>query len=196
METQALKDSKKSSGTFLCHADAPTAECSPINLIDKSPNLQRLGSRSKFSKSLIHSSKLDFSQLGMDETNGSNDNEVACLTDFKVNSRNIRSSMRFQEELKKVKVFYLIPQELVGTLSKSSKTLTVKNGFLIDYVYVDFNIEFRVDDLIKAAIKEINAQNRLIDYSFAETNECFSMRTNKRSGFPDFDLPGNLCFNI
>ena len=126
--------------------------------------------------------------------------------------------------INKLKIFFIIPESkfskleleelknetnsLVNKKEKESpmicnkkinvSTTTYKNGYVIRDISVNINSDKSVNDLILMALYKINYQLNKEDIMLRfndEENEYYSLRTSKKSGLPDFDMPSKFLRN-
>lgn len=180
--------------------NARTADCSPLTQLEKEKQSLRASHRSKFSKSIIQGSKLNFSQFDSESSEYKGVSRFSCAVNSKIGSCGLALNKTDKDDKNmKIKIYFLIPEEIVSQKCplKPSSTQTTKNGFIIDFVIVDILVlNLKVADLIEIAIKKVNhsLQGRF-DYFFSPCCDNFTLRASKRSGLPDFDLPGTEKIN-
>lgn len=163
---------------------------------EKGKQSLRFSNRSKFSRSIVQGSKLEFSQLDSVNTECSRTGRLSCATD----SCGLVSNSLIECKARnvKIKIYYLILKEIVNEKCplKCSSTQTIKGDFIIDYVIIDsLELVSKVIELVDCALKKINQTLKGgFDYFFAQDSPRYSLRASKRSGLPDFDLPGKFYF--
>ena len=71
----------------------------------------------------------------------------------------------------------------------------IKNGYLIKDIVVSIDSNKIVDDLISLVLYKINTllnkEDIMIKFN-DEDNSLYTLRTSKKSGFPDFDMPSKI----
>lgn len=198
MDSISLLKSRSSIDEEIRFANARTADSSPFNQEEKEKQSSRSMRRSKFSKSIVQGSKLTFPQIDSEFDGSHKVSRFSCAGELNSVAEMARSTIYPIKRVPKkseIQIFFLVPVETITDLTplKPSLTQTTKKGFVIDFVIISMlNTESKVHDLIDAALIKINKdlQGRF-DYYFAKDSARFSLRPSKKSGFPDFDFPGN-----
>lgn len=98
--------------------------------------------------------------------------------------------------LLKLKVYFLIPEKLYSIQNQDcSAKYIIKNKHAIQSVDIKCNKTDTISDLVPIIISEINQVFISKSYSIRvkkDAQSCTTIRSNKRSGYPDFDLPSKL----
>lgn len=179
-------------------SNAVTADSSPFNHCAKGKQSFRSSHRSKFSKTVAYGCKLSFNTVDSEHNSCVGVSEFSSNKDLELGVNSISNTFQMnkkQLEKSEFKIFFLIPVELLDkTPINLSQTQKIKNGFIIDFV--DLRVvspNSKVVDLIEIALKKINESLvGRFDYYFSLVADRYSLRPNKRSGLPDFDLPGKF----
>lgn len=192
-------------------ADVKTTECSPM------VNYESLR-KSKISKLSNHITKTVLNPEEYDNCRAYNfSRENSRFRSFQIGSssksiEDVHDGYNKKISEHRLKIFYMIPEKILSINEKSEllsiskeeisrkekeQSVTFKNGFVIRSISIQINPEKTVEDIQNDVIEKINSNFQLhgFDYRMVITDCGFTFRSSKKSGFPDFDLPGKFINN-
>lgn len=117
-----------------------------------------------------------------------------------------------QISTQRIKIFYLIPERLLSKEEiddlkallkqenenkEKEQSIAFKNGFVIRSIFINLRPDKTVETILSHAIDKINSSFQLSGFSYKlrTTQVNYSFRSSKKTGYPDYDLPGKFVFN-